>query len=236
MPKALFVKAGGFDPQFRALEDEELGVRLEKAGADFAFANAAESIHGSDWTSMKKWMERAYRDGVYQTKLAKKHPDMPESSPWRFLPNLNPVSRPFMHLSLAAPSAASFVANAAIRTASTFDKIGLEPVAIAGMTFVYGIQYYRGVRAEVGGARDAKREYAEFKRGIALIRRGDDSSAFRAYPCRDRRRSSRPPDVRREVRRPRRRSAGRVSYGKIAAPQHRRVRRRRRSQRSAFSS
>ena len=184
MPKALFVKAGGFDPQFRALEDEELGVRLEKAGADFAFANEAESIHGSDWTSMKKWMERAYRDGVYQTKLAKKHPDMPESSPWRFLPNLNPVSRPFMAAFTCRsrrPRPLRSSANAAIRTASTFDKIGLEPVAIAGMTFVYGIQYYRGVRAEVGGARDAKREYAEFKRGVALIRKGDDSSAFRAY-------------------------------------------------------
>ncbi|MBX3227491.1 MAG: glycosyltransferase [Labilithrix sp.] len=180
MPKALFVRAGGFDPAFRALEDEELGVRLEKAGATFAFANDAESVHGSDWTSMQKWMERAYRDGVYQTKLSKKHPDMPESSPWRFLPNLNPVSRPFMALSLAAPAAAKVVAGAAIRTASTLDKVGLEPVAIAGMTFVYGIQYYRGVRSEVGGALDARREYGEFKRGVALLRKGDDSSAFKA--------------------------------------------------------
>lgn len=180
MPKALFLRAGGFDPEFRALEDEELGVRLEKAGATFAFANGAESVHGSDWTSMKKWMERAYRDGVYQTKLSKKHPDMPESSPWRFLPNLNPVSRPFMKLALRAPRAASVVANAAIRTAETFDKVGLEPVAIAGMTFVYGMQYYRGVRSEVGTASDARREYDEFRRGISLLRKGDSGSAFTA--------------------------------------------------------
>src|SRR5206468_6295423 len=53
-PRALFLAAGGFDAQFRALEDEELGIRLEKAGARFTFANDAESIHGSDWTSMKK--------------------------------------------------------------------------------------------------------------------------------------------------------------------------------------
>jgi serine acetyltransferase/GT2 family glycosyltransferase len=182
MPRALFVNAGGFDPVFRALEDEELGVRLEKVGARFAFANDAESVHGSDWTSMRKWMARAHRDGVYQTKLAKKHPDVPESSPWRFLPNLNPVSRPFMALSLAAPKAASVVAEAAIRTASAFDKVGLEPVAIAGMTFVYGIQYYRGVREETGSALDARREYQEFKRGLALLQRGErgDRSAFRA--------------------------------------------------------
>jgi glycosyltransferase involved in cell wall biosynthesis/serine acetyltransferase len=180
MPKALFLRAGGFDPQFRALEDEELGVRLEKAGATFAFANEAESVHGSDWTSMKRWMDRAYRDGIYQTKLSKKHPDMPESSPWRFVPNLNPVSRPFMKLALNAPKAASVIASTAIRTAETFDKVGLEPIAIAGMTFVYGMQYYRGVRSEVGSAGDARREYAEFRRGISLIRERDSGSAFAA--------------------------------------------------------
>ena len=181
-PRLLFLKAGGFDRQFRALEDEELGIRLEKAGASFAFANDAESIHGSDWTSMRTWMERAYRDGLYQTKVSRKHPDHPEASPWRHLPNLNPVSRPFMALSLAAPAATSLIANAAIRTAAAFDKVGLEPVAIAGATFVYGIQYYRGVRKETGGVMDVAREYREFKRGVALLRSGErgDASAWRA--------------------------------------------------------
>ena len=180
-PRKLFLAAGGFDARFRALEDEELGIRLEKAGATFAFANEAESIHGSDWTSMKKWMERAYRDGVYQAKVSHKHPDHPESSPWRHLPNLNPVSRPFMALSLAAPAATSFLAGAAIRTAAAFDKVGLEPVAIAGATFVYGIQYYRGVRQETGGIGDVAREYREWKRGVALLRSGEkgDASAWR---------------------------------------------------------
>lgn len=179
MPRELFLRVGGFDPEFRALEDEELGVRLEKAGARFAFADDAESVHGSDWTSMKKWMDRAYRDGVYQAKLARKHPDVPESSPWRHLPNLNPVSRPFMALSLAAPGPASLLAGAAIRTAAALDKVGLEPVAIAGATFVYGLQYYRGVRGETGGALDVAREYREFKRGVTLLGRGGGGSAFR---------------------------------------------------------
>ncbi|MBX3190056.1 MAG: glycosyltransferase [Labilithrix sp.] len=179
--RTLFLQAGGFDPQFRALEDEELGIRFEKAGAKFAFANDAETLHGSDWTSMKKWMDRAYRDGVYQTKLARKHPDLPGASPWRHLPDLNPVSRPFMALSVAAPATTSLVAEAAARTAVAFDKVGLEPIAIAGATFVYGIQYYRGVRRETGSAVAAAREYREFKRGIDLLRRGErgDGAAWR---------------------------------------------------------
>lgn len=180
-PRKLFLEAGGFDAQFRALEDEELGIRLEKAGATFAFANEAESVHGSDWTSMKAWMNRAQRDGVYQAKVARKHPDHAEASPWRHLPNLNPISRPFMALTLAAPAATSFLAGAAIRTAAAFDKVGLEPVAIAGATFVYGLQYYRGVRQETGGVSDVMREYREFKRGVALLRSGErgDASAWK---------------------------------------------------------
>jgi serine acetyltransferase/glycosyltransferase involved in cell wall biosynthesis len=181
LPKELFLRAGGFDPAFRALEDEELGIRLEKIGAKFVFADDAESIHGSDWTSMKKWMDRAFRDGVYQAKVARKHPDALESSPWRHLPNLNPVSRPFMALSLTMPGPAKLIANAAMYTASAFDKIGLEPVAIAGMTFVYGIQYYRGVRNETGSPFDVAREYREFKRGLAMLRKGErgDRNAWR---------------------------------------------------------
>jgi serine acetyltransferase/GT2 family glycosyltransferase len=180
-PRAMFLAAGGFDAQFRALEDEELGIRLEKAGARFVFADDADTMHGSDWTSMKKWMDRAYRDGVYQTKVARKHPDHPDSSPWRFLPELSVVSRPFIALSLVAPQASSLVAGAAIRAAAAFDKVGLEPVAIAGATFVYGLQYYRGVRQETGGVLDVAREYRAFKSGVALLRRGEggDRPAWR---------------------------------------------------------
>lgn len=183
VPRELFLDAGGFDPSFRALEDEELGIRLEKGGARFAFANDAPSFHGSDWTSMKKWMDRAYRDGVYQAKLSRKHPDMPESSPWRFLPMMNPVKRPFMTFGLAVPAAAGVLAKTAIVAASAFDRLGAEPAALAGMTFVYGIQYYRGVRQELGGYGDVQREYREWRRGVSLLREGErgDASAFRGF-------------------------------------------------------
>ncbi len=180
--RELFVRVGGFDPVFRALEDEELGIRFEKAGAHFGFADAAESVHGSDRTSMETWMNRAYRDGIYQTKVGKKHPDHRESSPWRHLPNINPLSRPFLAFGLATPGAASLLAKAAIHTASAFDKVGLEPVALAGATLVYGIQFYRGVRSETGGAMDVAREYREFKKGVTLLRSGarGNGSAWKA--------------------------------------------------------
>ncbi len=183
MPRALFLEVGGFDPAFRALEDEELGVRLEKAGARFAFADDAASVHGSDWTSMRKWMTRAYRDGVYQAKLSRKHPDMPESSPWRFLPTAHPLKRPLMALGLAAPRASGIVADGAALAATALDSAGLEPAALGAMTLVYGMQYYRGVRSEVGSLDAVRREYEEFKRGAVLLGRGarGDESAFRGF-------------------------------------------------------
>lgn len=179
-PRQLFLEVGGFDRSFRALEDEEIGIRFEKAGAKFAFADDAETIHGSDWTSMKKWMDRAYRDGIYQTKVGNKHKDHLDSQPWRHLPNINPVSRPILAFGLASPGPAGLLANVAIRTASAFDKVGLEPVALAGATLVYGIQFYRGVRSETGSAADVAREYREFKKGMALLGTKQGGSALRA--------------------------------------------------------
>ena len=177
-PRELFLRIGGFDPELRALEDEEIGIRFEKAGAKFGFANEASSIHGSDRTTMQKWMDRAYRDGIYQTKVGKKHTDHAEASPWRHLPNINPISRPILAFGLASPGAANIIAKAAIRTASVFDKVGLEPVALAGATLVYGIQFYRGVRSETGSASDVAREYREFKSGVKMLAKNGGGSAF----------------------------------------------------------
>ena len=180
-PRDLFLRIGGFDRELRALEDEEIGIRFEKAGAKFAFANEAESVHGSDFTSMQKWMDRAYRDGIWQTRVGKKHLGHAEASPWRHLPNINPISRPILAFGLASPGAANYIAKAAIRTASVFDKVGLEPVALAGATLVYGIQFYRGVRSETGSAADVAREYREFKAGVKMLAKNGGGSAFSAF-------------------------------------------------------
>jgi serine acetyltransferase len=91
------------------------------------------------------------------------------------------MSRPILALGLALPGAANLVGKAAIVTAAAFDKVGLEPVALAGATLVYGIQFYCGVRQETGGAMDVAREYRDFKKGIALLSRGSkgDGNAWR---------------------------------------------------------
>lgn len=170
--KALFDRAGGFDASFRALEDEELGIRLEKAGARFTFASGAVAVHASDKTDTTRWLARGYRDGQYATKIAKKHPDVRSSSPWRHLGGLNPVSRPLMLLTLASPELGHALAGFAIRAAQGLDRLGLSGAAIKGATVVYGVEYYRGVRKETGGVLDVARAYREFQRGLGLLASG----------------------------------------------------------------
>jgi GT2 family glycosyltransferase len=73
IPKALFFEAGGFDADFRLLEDVELGIRLERVGGRIFFSSEAGAVHGSDHVSTERWLDRSLRDGVYATKVAHKH-------------------------------------------------------------------------------------------------------------------------------------------------------------------
>jgi GT2 family glycosyltransferase len=145
-----YFAVGGFDRTLRRSEDADLGLRLEKAGVELVFADEAYTIHGSDHTSLAVWLHRAFLYGVHDLRIARKHSGLPSASPWRFLSLVNPVSRPVLLATLLVPSAARRLARLAISTALALDRRGAEGVAIAGTTLVYGMEYYRGVRAECG--------------------------------------------------------------------------------------
>jgi serine acetyltransferase/glycosyltransferase involved in cell wall biosynthesis len=172
LPRELFFAAGGFDPTLRLIEDVDLGVRLAKAGATFALSHRAASIHGSDHVSMERWLDRSRKDGVYTTRVARKHPGSADASPWRHLGKVNLLSRPVLALSVALPGVAGALGSIAIRTAQAADKLGLSRLAIHGTVLVYGIQYYRGVREETGGPADVIREYRAFRRGLRDLETG----------------------------------------------------------------
>ncbi len=179
MDRELFLRAGGFDPQFRALEDEELGLRLEKAGARLLFSDKGESVHGSDKTSMAKWLARSENDGRYAVRVGRKHRDMAEASPFRHLMHISPVSMPFLGLGLGAPWAAKPLAEIAVRVAVGADKLGLDRLAVAGATLVYGIQFYRGVREEAGSLGGVFGEYRAFRDALGKLQ-SDPTETARA--------------------------------------------------------
>ncbi|MBL9108402.1 MAG: glycosyltransferase [Myxococcales bacterium] len=175
--RELFLRVGGFDPAFRALEDEELGIRLEKAGATLLFSDKGESIHGSDKTEVEKWLARSQNDGKYAVRVGRKHRDVADASPFRHIAHISPVSMPFLGLGLGLPKLAEPIAKLAVTAAIGADKLGLERLAVAGATLVYGIQFYRGVREESGSLGGVVAEYKAFREALRDVKNDGSGGA-----------------------------------------------------------
>jgi len=162
-----YVRVGGFDRTLGHSEDAELGIRLEKLGAAFVFGDDAYTIHGSDHLKLEKWLKRGPLYGMYDRRIAQKHPDYPEANPWRFMDLVSPASRPFLALAVIAPEASRRAARGLIRIAIGFDKAGFEKLGIAGTTLVFGMEYFRGLRKECGSLSTALSDYRAYRRKVA---------------------------------------------------------------------
>jgi glycosyltransferase involved in cell wall biosynthesis len=166
LPRELFLRVGGFDPTFH-LEDTEIGVRLEEAGAKFVFSRAASAVHASDHTSLDAWLARSCKDGRDWVRLLRKHPGVPGANPWRFLDAANPLSRPFFVAAMVAPRSIPTLSRLVFRGASIAGALGLDRATISAMTLLYGIQYFGGVRAETGSVLDTVDAYRTYKSSLA---------------------------------------------------------------------
>ena len=164
MRRADYLEVGGFDRSLGNSEDVELGFRLEKNGVEFVFCDAGYTLHASDHASVDKWLARAHRYGHLDTRIAKKHADLPHANPWRFVSMVNPISRPFLALSLAAPRVSKPIARALMRVATTIDRAGLERLGVMATTLVFGMEYFRGLREELGSRGATMRDYGDFLR------------------------------------------------------------------------
>ncbi len=151
MRRSDYLGVGGFDATLLRSEDAELGLRLAQAGCTLVFGEDARARHGSDHTSLGVWMDRAFRYGVYDLRIARKHAGVASASPWRFLFLVHPLSRPLLLGSALFPELARPVARVAMQIALALDRVGAERPAIAGTTLVYGMEYFRGVRRDAGG-------------------------------------------------------------------------------------
>lgn len=156
--RAEYLAVGGFDRALGRSEDRELGLRLQKAGARLYFAERARSINRSDHADFDVWMKRNFLYGVYDSRIAKKHPDRLDADPWHFLFLVNPISRGLLLLAAAAPGVGKALTKAVYGVSERLDdRRALHPVmeraALAGATLTYGLEYFRGVREEAGSVR-----------------------------------------------------------------------------------
>jgi serine acetyltransferase/GT2 family glycosyltransferase len=164
-----YLAVGGFDRALRLSEDAELGIRLEKQGCSYHLSERAVSFHASDHASLAGWMRRSVAYGVADSRIADKHPELIGVDPWRYLFLVHPISRPLLLASALAPGFMRAVVQCALWTSRGLAWLGLERAALAGVTLVYGLLYFRGVREHAGTRRNALRGLARHLRG-----RGDD--------------------------------------------------------------
>jgi serine acetyltransferase/GT2 family glycosyltransferase len=172
-----FLDVGGFDETLKRSEDRELGIRLEQHGAPFTFAEEAVSHHHSDHEDAGVWMRRAFLYGVYDRRIGKKHEDVEDADPWRFFFRVNPISRPLLVGAIVAPKVAERVAVLGLATSDAVDRAGLERLALAGVTLVYGLQYFRGMREDAGSIRGTLRDLRGYLKKRA--RAGEGSALLR---------------------------------------------------------
>jgi glycosyltransferase involved in cell wall biosynthesis len=162
--RAEYLAVGGFDRSLARSEDRDLGIRLERAGARFTFAEDAYTVHESDHTSLEVWLKRAFLYGIYDSRIGAKHDDVPSVSPWRFFFLVHPVSRPLLLATTAVPSAGKVAARGLMALCDWLDEKGLERAALKGTTLVYGIEYFRGMREEAGSLLGAARGLVAYTR------------------------------------------------------------------------
>jgi serine acetyltransferase/GT2 family glycosyltransferase len=157
-----YMAVGGFDTTLGRSEDRELGVRLELAGHRLAFSRKAKVVHHSDHDDVDMWMQRAFRYGLFDRRISRKHPQAADADPWRFFFLINPISRPLVLATVAAPALGARLSRLAMRASSAADRLGLGRLAVQGTTLTYGLEYFRGVREDAGSLREAIGELAAF--------------------------------------------------------------------------
>ena len=147
-----YLAAGGFDVSLGHSEDAELGLRLEEAGVEVTYRDEPATINGSDHASLARWRRRSELYGIFDSRIAAKHPRLAHASPWRFWPDLRRISRPILLGTALVPPLSRLVAAMVAGVSMGCAALGLERLALAGTTLAYGIDYYRGVRLEAGSA------------------------------------------------------------------------------------
>lgn len=146
-----YLAVGGFDRGLERSEDAELGLRLERHGVEIGFAAGAASVNGSDHTSLERWRGRAVRYGAFDAVIARKHAEVRHASPWRYFESVSPAVAPLLFGPSLVPGAARLAGSAAYAAASAADRLGWRRLAYTGAGITYGIDYFRGLRAELGG-------------------------------------------------------------------------------------
>lgn len=168
-PRALLLRAGGFDPRFKRAEDVELAFRLWALGARFQFEANADVVHYAS-RSFASWRRTPYQYGQYDVVMGReKGINTFEMACWEF------ERRHVWSQRLTRACVGRFWRGPAIIglfvAAMLADRIGLEDAASFALSAIFNLQYWQGASDELGGPAPVWSAVAEPSRVWALLGR-----------------------------------------------------------------
>lgn len=166
MRRSDYLAVGGFDPSLQRGEDMDLGLRLELAGVEIRPAPEAWVTHDSDHTSFAVWRGKCLRYGEVFLRMSRKYPELVQADPWRFFFANSIAKRPFVTLALVSPTTGRLLADAVEAMSRAADRAGLERLALGGVSLLWDLEYFRGLRARAGGLRATVESCLDFLRRV----------------------------------------------------------------------
>jgi glycosyltransferase involved in cell wall biosynthesis len=163
-PRALYLDIGGFDASLRLDEDRELGMRLERAGAEFVFAPGAWAIHHSDVGSYDKWSRRHYDYGKYALQIWEKHGESALLHPLRNYVDGSRLNRALVSIVCASDKRARAAESALRWLGNELQRLEMLAPAIYTHKAIQAVRYHQGLRDALGSwdsLRRMERSYAE---------------------------------------------------------------------------
>lgn len=150
-PRKLYLEVGGFDPRMRLDEDRELGIRLQKAGAQFRYCPEGWAIHLSDVGSCAVWLNRQYEYGRYAVFLWKKYGYNIGLHPLRNYVNGSRLNRFLVKMVVRSDPATRIVVSVLRYTGNALQQLrfSFRP-AVATHQVILSLLYHQGVRHEFG--------------------------------------------------------------------------------------
>jgi GT2 family glycosyltransferase len=152
--RELFDEVGGFDPRFgsdMSGEDFEIGIRLARAGAHFASAIDAVSVH-HDRPTRRRALARAGQEGRGQAVLTRRHPELF----WQFtIRHLGRVGErrllePLSILLWWWPGAIRPLSGGLVWAAAIAEAFGQAAIARRLHGVVHRYHYFLGARSIIG--------------------------------------------------------------------------------------
>lgn len=146
-----YVEVGGFDRDFRLLEDAELGVRLERNGGRFIFCPDVESVHNSNIASFDKWYQREYDYASYFYRRWLKYDRDIYLHPLRNLAQGSRLNRILVMTACPSDWIAKPLGHVIRYVGDAFKVCGAYKIGIAAYKALIALQYHRGLRDSYGG-------------------------------------------------------------------------------------